>query len=264
MKTLSFSNISIKASSNSVKYHEYLLNKNTFALYPQGPKVSQQILSEHLVYAIRYLSSRLESQYGVKLAKERMRCQYKCKLPPHPGWQLNCTWTWATPGTQGKAGQNTGRSYPDGQDITKGDFASFWMRSLARMQLGLQHVKEFQPAVSASRMDIHWENSEGWELHTGCLHNSKNKQTYLSTLNCTDAWRPPGATNRGAAISFKAEQRATVGNARETVCSWSQPRPSLARTKTSTHYLVLKGVMAWFMYGRMWERRYESFTETWV
>lgn len=76
--------------------------------------------------------------------------------------------------------------------------------------------------MMAEWLDIYWENPEGWELHTGCLHNSKNKQTNLSTLNCAGAWRPPGATNTGAALSFKAEQRATVGNVREIVCSCSQ------------------------------------------
>lgn len=119
----------------------------------------------------------LESQHGVKFAKERMRWQFEYKLPPHVGWQLNCVWPWVTPGTQGKASQDTGRSCPDGQDIPKGGFASFWMHSLASMQLELQNVEDCQPEVSEDK-------SGGWQNDWTFTERTQKDGSYIQAV-CT-------------------------------------------------------------------------------
>lgn len=93
----------------------------------------------------------------------------------------------------------------------------------------------------AEWLDIYWENSEGWELHTDCLNNSKNKQTYLSTFNCIGVWRLPGATNREAALKLSREQQ------------WEAPRRLFGVGISQDHHLLeLKPVLTSWSLKECW------------
>ena len=149
-----------------------------------------------------------------------------------------------TPGTQGKAGQNTRRFYPWRTEFNWDFPVIFWTHSSTHRQLKQQKVEDLaawniriQTLRLAKWLETWLEESQRscCECTILCIKDAKPFSTQL----CRPGETTRGHTNKAAALSFKAKKKEQLFTSPGgQLVGWVCSRKLSSRIKTGPHSLV--------------------------